>query len=262
MKRVLALVACVTVTFAGYGQSRPCAPIGTETVLIPLTYNGPGQNGAEWFTNIAILNTSSTAFSSPGTQFQIICSIPEGCESQTIPGRTFGALMAPNSATGALLYIPHTLRTSIHIQTHIGERTRNGNHSAIEIPIAGGRDSLFGAGNWLLFVPIGSDVRTDLRLYQQDGRQLNVRVSLYPFYDITSGPIETRDVAVAPPAIDDCAMPSALILPLQNAFPLAAASHSFVNILVEPLDPQRFWMMASAVERRTNHVHIVTPTRR
>ena len=225
-------------------------------LLIPVTYSGAGYR-SEWFSNVIVLNSSLETFESPGVDFGVICGIPEACESGTVPARTFGSLRSPNSPTGALLYVPRRIRESIHVSLHIGERRRNTNEAAISVPVV--RETEFStAARWLLFVPI-RDVRTDLRLYQPDGRPLRIRLTAQPFYDINQPPVGVAEVTIPAASLTNCSEPSAVVVSLQSLFPVAAREHTYINVLVEALGSERFWAMASAIDPVTNHVHIVEP---
>ncbi|HEX2062274.1 MAG TPA: hypothetical protein VHK90_16165, partial [Thermoanaerobaculia bacterium] len=49
----------------------------TTPVLIPTFYNGPGQFGSQWFTNVWVVNGMETSLPGRGVTFLISCPIPE-----------------------------------------------------------------------------------------------------------------------------------------------------------------------------------------
>src|ERR1051326_8230407 len=121
MKNLIALLVAMIAASAS----------AASPVLIPTLYAGPGAFGTRWNTAVVLNNHTTADFRSPGVTFGIICFIPEGCRSDTIPAGGFGDIASPHAANGLLLYLPDD-QTDISFMARFAASPRN--------TLAGGAD--------------------------------------------------------------------------------------------------------------------------
>jgi hypothetical protein len=245
-----------------------------ERVLVPVFFNGPGANGAQWATNVDVLNTGNafdTAQPVVGEPLGSICN-----SERHIPQRT-GELVCPENqhAAGIILYVPRNVAyENLHISARVLDQSRANDRYGTAIPVIWEQDLLVNP-MVLLDIPTGDTrYRASLRLY--DVYQWNTQFTL-KFYDMaavrrgeTTPMFVTQVTAVwdhdsetsqkypARPAF-------ALIGDLVSAYPqLKAAQSVAIEVTgadsADPDQPEtRLYALASITNNRTQEVTIVAP---
>ncbi|HYO76900.1 MAG TPA: hypothetical protein VE010_10595, partial [Thermoanaerobaculia bacterium] len=201
--RPLILVAALFLAAAAAAQS-------TSPILVPIFYNGPGVNGAEWFTSVQITNRGSQHLDGRGITFlrRSGCPIPEGCSLGHARRGETSEIEEPQSLEGLLLHPSAADADLIDVQAQFGERSRHASGLGVELPVARERDfrtTMFG----FPVVPTRGGHRTLLRIYSPDpiaGQK--VRVVVRPFimptnsfaasYDLTLFVPDTSPVPARP----------------------------------------------------------------
>ena len=232
-------------------------------ILIPVYFNAAG--GAAWNTFLVINNRMSKPFSTPGLSFLVICPIPEGCFSDSVPPGQFGAPF-PTSAAGAvttspaglLLQAPEDEADRLTFRLMISAQPRNPLERATEIRVVRERDLRTDLIS-LPYVELQGPVRVRLRVYDPDRHaNAHVRVSLRPWYLPGAAPDASTVLTLQAPAAEYT--PAYAEIDVQRAFPDAIAHGTYFNIDIEPLTPGlRFWAFATITDNATNDVQTVTP---
>jgi hypothetical protein len=235
-------------------------------VLLPLTATDiPGANGSLWKTDIGVLIRSDTEIEiRPGA-----CEfVPVTCFPPRIPlRRPFdareAALVPDRSTPGTFLYVRAADAAKIHFSTRAYDAARSNETSGAEIPAV--RDHEFRTSTIsLLNLPVASDYRQTLRVYDADARAgAAVIVRLFagdetaPHFEhvfplAAPSPAHRTTTALLP------VHPGYLQLDLGEA--IALSRGEAVRVDVAPVTPGlRFWAFVSITNNRTHHVTTVTP---
>ncbi|HYH05662.1 MAG TPA: hypothetical protein VEK11_01265 [Thermoanaerobaculia bacterium] len=156
MTRALLLLPALFVSFAALAQP-------TTPVLIPTFYNGPGQFGSQWRTDVVVVNGMEQSLEGRGVRFATHCPIAEGCETSYVAPSHRAQVAGPESARGLLLHLPANAADRVEFQGHFGE----GDRRSYVLPIVRERDfrsDRFGMAD----VPFHGPFRSTLRIYSPD----------------------------------------------------------------------------------------------
>jgi hypothetical protein len=169
----------------------------TSPILIPLFFNGPGANGAQWYTRVQVTNRGPEHLPGGGVQFLTICSAnPLGCHEDRARRGTFAMVEGPETVTGLLLHADAAHADAIDVQAQFGEEQRHPGALGIELPVARERDfrtTPFG----FPVVNIQPPYRALLRLYSPDpiqGQRVRVIARLWSIP--TSSFVESWDLTL------------------------------------------------------------------
>jgi len=237
-------------------------------VLIPTLYAGPGAFGTRWNTAVVLNNHTTADFRSPGVTFGVLCVIPEGCTSDTIPAGAFGSIAAPYAANGLLLYLPDE-QTDISFMARIAASPRGTLTGGTELPVVRERDFSRRALQ-LPYVPVlfdGTPLRTMLRIYGPDVQPgTAVRVELRFWTDLEGQPIVSKVVELGIPSQPAAGTiyPAFAQLNLQNDFGTAVSVSVFHNVTVVPLplpsgELPRIWAFLTITNDVTQEVTVQRP---
>lgn len=231
----------------------------TTPVLIPTFYNGSGQFGSQWFTNVWVVNGMEENLAGRGIEFTISCPIPEGCLSSDVPVKQYGAVSGPQSDRGLLLHLPADAAHLVEFSAHFGE----GNRRAYELPIV--RESDFRQDRFgMPVVPFHGDFRSTLRIYSPDplvDQQVIVRLipAHAPFIDPEATRIVTLGVEI-PTALP--IRPAFAQISLQREFPQIMSGAMRIDLESVPrLDGRipRIWAFVTVTFNDRNDVIVITP---
>lgn len=239
-----------------------------STILIPTLYSGPGLFGSRWFSTVIVNNHSATSFESPGVQFNVLCAIPEGCRSDSIPSGTYGFLVAPTPANGLLLRGDRALLSKLAFNGHfaqVSDSVTNGT----ELPIV--RDNQFVQGTihfpFVALYLLAHSARSTLRIYGPDALPgTAVRVEIRDWTNPSGDPRESETVDLTTPASPTAEplFPASAQVSLNDDFPFERLRGTWFNIAVVPLplpsgDLPRIWAFISTTENASQQVSIQTP---
>jgi hypothetical protein len=232
----------------------------TTPVLIPTFYNGPGQFGSQWRTEVFVANGMEESVEGRGVRFLVQCPIPEGCTADRVPVKQRAMVEGPESDRGLLLHLPADAAHRVEFSAHFGE----GDRRSYVLPIVRERD--FRDDRVALpLVPFRGDFRTTLRIYSPDplvDQQVMVRVmpSSNPFAEALATRIVTLGVDV-PTSLP--MRPAFAQLVLHREFPEVTQSN-VLRIELEPvprLDGRipRIWAFATVTFNDRNDVVVIVP---
>jgi hypothetical protein len=178
--------------------------LAVSPVLIPTMYNGPGAFGTHWATAVMVNNYASAPFSSPGVLFTVLCTIPEGCLSDTLLPGGVGGIGGPYPppANGLLLYLPDP-ETDTAFMARIAASPRSPLYGGTELPIVREREFVRRTIHFpdVPIIPFDTTVRTTLRIYGVDAEPgTTVRVQLVPWSTAGGFVQASRDVVLTVPA--------------------------------------------------------------
>jgi hypothetical protein len=237
------------------------APLfGDELVLVPLWYYGRGAEGSNWTTHLSVYNTGKT-YSEPNDRGALPCMwmanpCPRGFfadkmivyqAGQSIPG---GFLMTVRDAS------------SLHFSLRVFEESAWREDLGVDVPIVREAD-LFNGPVQLMDIP-RSDTdlfRYTLRVYGL-GNAPTVAVRLNGYVTMADGTpdlVMTRNVQLVRIGrglghyyYEDGSFVNEMVF--------AVGQMGMIRIEVEPLTPNlRWWAFASATNKKTQDVTIVTP---
>jgi hypothetical protein len=239
-----------------------------STILIPTLYSGPGAFGSTWWSGVAINNYSSADFSSPGVQFGVLCPIPEGCTSDTLPAGEVGDIVGPRAAAGLLLHGESEVLSLLAFQGRFGQQSFNFTDGT-ELPIV--RENAFvrtpiRLPNVTLYGTRVS-VRSTLRIYGPDAEPgTRVRVEIRSSLSLSGQPLASKTVQLGVPSqpTQSPVFPAYAQLSLQQEFPFEHLLGSSFNITVIPLpfasgSIPRIWAFISTTENVSQQVSVQTP---
>ena len=254
-RALFVLLALFSTLFAtGAAVAQPTTP-----VLIPTFYNGPGQFGSQWRTEVIVVNGMEHNVDGRGVRFNITCPIPEGCESDRVPPKERGYVTGPESARGLLLHLPADGADRVGFTAHFGE----GDRRSYVLPIVRERDfrtDAFGMAD----VPFNGPFRSTLRIYSPDPldeQYVIVRAipSHTPFAVPTAVQVITleSDIPTSLPL-----RPAFAQLVLQRDFPQITSGTMRIEIEPVPrLDGRipRLWAFVTVTFNDRNDVVVIVP---
>jgi hypothetical protein len=250
-----------------------------ERVLIPVFFSGPGAQGAQWATNVEVLNTGASmdlAHSVVGDNQLVNEEVV--CDSENDVDTRDSVVVCPGNqhAAGIILYVPRTaLYNDVHISARVLDQSRTSDRYGTAIPVVWEGDLLVNP-MVLLDIPTGDRrYRAGLRLY--DVYQWNTVFTL-TFHDMdkvrkgtaTTPLLVTQVTATWDFDVDSAIRPMrpsfAQIGDLVNAYPVLASVDSVAieitgaDTVGQPEQPEaRLYALASITNNTTQEVTIVAP---
>ena len=230
-------------------------------ILIPTLYNGPGALGSRWNTTVVLDNHMDAPLTSPGVTFGILCPIPEGCFSSSVPAGSFGSIISPLPANGLLLYVPSE-DAPIAFAARFGASPRNVLSQGSELPIVHEHELTRGPVR-LPYVGLQGLFRTTLRIYAPDAEPgTSVRVELRSWVSPTGDPLESKVVALPAPSqpTPQPIFPGYAQLNLQSEFPRALQlTGTVVPLALDSGAVPRIWAFVTTVDNATQEVTVQRP---
>lgn len=271
----LLLFAAVTPAHAEHRQDRDY-----ERVLVPVFFFGPGAQGAQWATNVEVMNTGSElelahavlGDNEPGGEEELICNAEKELATRDVD------VVCPSNqhAAGIILYVPRGAEyRDVHVSARVLDLSRRSDRYGTAIPIVREGDLLVNP-MMLLDIPTGDRrYRAGLRLY--DVYQWNTVFTLR-FFDMdklrkgiaTEPLLVTQVTAVWDFDSDSSVRPArpsfAQIGDLVAAYPVLASVDSVAieitgaDTVGPPDQPEaRLYALASITNNSSQEVTIVAP---
>ena len=229
-------------------------------VLLPLTMEDtPGANGALWKTEITGLIDGEDVHIAPAG-----CGPIEDPCSRPPLGRAFDVREEDLIVGGGAAQFVYVMREQAHllsVNTRVYDSARDTETAGAFVPSA--RDDDFSpAGFTLVGIPVAPQFRSMLRVYDYDGRDTPVVVSLYG--DDAGEPFSTTTHSLQ---VESEFKLTTALLPAEPATgqidltPLIpAGTYERVRVAVRPLQPgSRIWGFVSITNNETHHVTVVAP---
>jgi hypothetical protein len=224
----------------------PYSPENFDRVLIPVIYDGPGQNGAVWDTDVWVMNGSNydIAFMRgpvPQLEREQLTRIEDA---------------APN---GYVLYPVKNAVEDLAINVLVRDRSRQSEALGTEIPAV--REREFKSRRILLMnVPSDPKFRLTLRLYAFERLQLMDWLN-YWLFDLETGRQVAFDVVTFHPPADET-MPWHATVDLTAKHPDIVRHGRPMRLSISPVRPDpnsRFWAFLTVTNNETQHVTAITP---
>ena len=232
-------------------------------ILIPILYNGPGQHGSHWYTNVVVNHHGTQPLEGRGIVFlDVSCPIPEGCPAGNIE-QGVGFVIGPQSGRGLLLHPSEGDEDRVYVQAHFGEQRRHANTGGVELPVA--RDDDFRTHIGLPAVRLDGGhetpaVRTQLRIYSLDPSPgQHVRVEMRGWHSPTAAVPEAVQVITL--NAGDTLHPAFAELDLQRAFPQVHEGAVRVDVVAIPDGDHTplVWAFVTMTHSATNEVTVISP---
>jgi hypothetical protein len=246
-------------SFRYYDPSAPPLEELFERILLPVIYNGPGQHGSVWATEITARNTSE--WSAPVESWRatqtIPSSVPVTLATQTIPSSVPVTLDFPSAAGGVFLIVPREAEARLHLNLLVRDLSRQASDWGTQIPVV--REGEFRTeGIELLNIPIDPRYRLTLRVYgvfstvvgvgaysMSDGRlHGNAALTL-------EGPCSAPNCASDQPAFASTGSLAAL-------FP-ALPAEGRVGLRIQAAGHSPVWALLTVTNNETQHVTVISP---
>lgn len=276
MKTICAVLLLVCAPFV-LASDRP-DPV-YERVLIPVFTSGPGAQGAQWETAVALSSPAGTSIQlrRPVLLYEHDRFCDLSCAERTlIGGMAVGVSRYLEHPAGLLLWVPRSVeRSDLNASIRVRDASRSVSSAGAFVPLVY-EDDLSDDETVLLDVPVEPRFRASLRLYDLYQLDTHFTVEIYDMEDFRWGrgePLVTTTVVVqSEPAAtsDDLRYPMrpafAFIGDLAAAHP-QLAGHESVAIVVRGSHPiisppayeKRFYALASVTNNATNEVTIIPP---
>jgi hypothetical protein len=231
------------------------AQTSLEKILLPVVVQTPvpGALGSLWKTELDMYYAGNQQLPIDGVDFfcpQTLClGYPL---DPKIEQRNVGVRTAPGTL-GAFLVIPAAVDRDLSVHLRVFDISRSATNHGTQLPAI--RDSeAWTTPMQLLDVPTAPPFRSLLRIYDFDPAAGHVvTVNVYG-----PGLVETRSVALAPPAV----VPNTISSPGYAEYDLSHIGDLGSNVRVE-IVPQsaglRFWAMVSTTNNDTQHVTLTMP---
>jgi hypothetical protein len=223
-------------------------------VLFPITFAGPGANGATWTSQNVVSNggpvgidTIPSIWLLPG----IGTPVPSG-----IPPRSVAYLGVEDRDGGALMLIPRGLEQFVTLSSHIRDTSRSAENLGTEIPVVTENET----ASEVRITGIPADVRyrPRLRIYDIDGNSLPVTVRVVAANGATlvNATLEPRRsfVCVTTPC-EDVAF---VALDFNTALPSLPGAGP-VEVVVTGEAGRRLWAFVTLTNNATNLVTTYSP---
>lgn len=229
-------------------------------ILLPLTATDvAGANGSLWKSEL------SAVIESPG-----ITTVPDGCGGLEDPcarppvNKLFDIRneFYADEFGSQFLYVAREDAAKLKVATRVYDASKSGETAGAFIPSA--RDDDFSAeGFSLIAIPVGTEFRSTLRIYEYNATDGGVvDIALFgddadqPFYrgslQLASWPLETLTTALLP------SHPAMVQVDLSSLIP--AGRYSRVRVQARPQeDGMKLWGFVSITNNTTSHVTVVTP---
>lgn len=241
-----------------------------EKVLIPLpTGETAGAFGSLWRVALAVSNISDTPVDVQGHGACRVDGIP--CRPAPIPsqGTIYITAMPTSNVPASFLLVEPGRRQDLSVTIRVFDRSRAHLTGGASLPVVT-RQELFGSRFGIGDVPITSDFRSMLRIYDFDATTPGaVRVRVYKVTPETAnemGPVPADELlaefhpgfAIPVEGGGTDGHPGYAAIPLWLLPALAGAER--VRIVIEPLDATGdYWAMVSSTHNVTQHVTVLVP---
>ncbi len=228
------------------GQDVAYSPNLFDRILIPVIYNGPGQQGSRWATDLWIMNGGN--YSIPFLRGPV----PQ-LDAEQI------ADVAVNAPNGYVLYPVRNTTKDLAINALARDLSRQSEALGTEIPVVRERD--FEERRILLTnIPSDPAFRVTLRAYALDPIELDGRMN-YWLYDLETGAQVAFGILRLEPPADEHTPWSGTIGDLLVAHP-EIVNKGRLRLSISPLRPDsgaRFWAFVSVTNNETQHVTVISP---
>lgn len=234
--------------------------LADELVLVPLWYNGRGAEGSNWTTHLSAINTGP-AYIEPNDRGVLPCMwLANPCPRGFFADKMIVYQAAQSVPGGFVMSVRDPSR--MHFSLRVFEESAWRDDLGVDIPVVRESD-LFSRAVQLMDIP-RSDTelfRYTLRVYALgDARNAFVRLNGYlTMADGTPDLVMTRNVQLIriPRGIGHYYLEDATFV---RDMVFAVGQIGMIRIEVEPLTPNlRWWAFASATNKKTQDVTIVTP---
>jgi hypothetical protein len=224
----------------------PYSPNLFDRILIPVIYNGPGQKGSRWATDLWMMNGSN--YSVPFLRGAVPQLDAEQIASVVVD--------APN---GHILYPVRGTTDELSINVLARDLSRQSEALGTEIPVVRERDF---ENRRILLMNIPSDpaFRVTLRAYALDELPLDGRMN-YWIYDLETGAQVAFGILRLEPPANEQTPWSGTIGDLLAVHP-EIANKGRLRLSISPLRADtgaRFWAFISVTNNETQHVTVISP---
>jgi len=229
-------------------------------IQLEVTEGIPGANGSLWRTFLVGRNESDErvrVVQNPSSDCQIGGCPPEdaGPRISFIP-QIFAASQHP----GAFVYLEKPGADKVFLNLRVQDLSRQSQTWGTEIPVLRERD-FYSSAFQLLNTPTSSEFRTNLRIYDFDGRNgTEARVTIFP---VSDNSVLSSEVVrlIAPASVGgEPSFPAyAEITSLTSKHPQIVNARR-VRIEIEPMTPgAKIWAFVAITNNDTQHVTLITP---
>ena len=261
----ISLLAVLFVSATAYAQLPIQAPY--ERVLIPVVVNGPGAYGSQWSTSLVVRNESETAL--------VILPDPYGGAIATFapyqPHSTFRYPLDPIGNGGEFLYVGNPGIGRVTFNLRVQDLSRQSETFGTTVPVVREKD-IYSGSLQLIDIPVSSDFRSALRVYDWDSNTKVPRAVRLRIYDMCgAGPFD-RNCSDTPLVDTELVLPNggeqSYTNPDHPGFAMIGDLASFpqlagqtrVRVDLDPVTPDlRFWAFVSVTHNSTQQVTVIAP---
>ena len=217
-------------------------------ILIPIFYDGPGQLGSSWATEVALKNDNAydvVTYRGPDALPVIPAGKPQIAGFSPSPG-------------GIFMIVPREAAPALHANIMIRDVSRALQAWGTEVPVV--REERFANSIELLNVPVDPRFRTQLRIYGLDSTPMFLQVVATSMLD--GSLVGTRDVELK--SVEPCDLPA----PCASSHPSFASLSGFPDV-PSPLPGERvairidafapIWAFVTLTNNETQHVTVISP---
>jgi hypothetical protein len=227
------------------GPGDPFSPDAFDRVLIPLIFEGPGQKGSQWMTDVWLMNAGRYEIPFLG-----------GAPAELV--RNQRVKLDTAAPAGHVLYPAKNATDDLAVNILVRDLSRQGEALGTELPAVRERE-LRNARVLLLNVPSDPRFRLTLRIYALDRLPLTDTMT-YWLHEMEGGEQATfGTIALQPPATGQA--PWSASIDLMAAHP-EIANRGPLRLTLQPLGPHpaaRYWAFISVTNNETQHVTAITP---
>ncbi|HEX6881423.1 MAG TPA: hypothetical protein VF135_13720 [Terriglobales bacterium] len=255
MRRWLATLVLLTATLPLHGED-------LHRLLLPIAVtNIPGAFGSVWSSIGAVNNAGSAEHV---LYFPEMCQIPE-CPPPSVvkqTGQEINFVPQPGGSPGLIAYTEGT-RDDLNFNLRVQDLSRQAQTWGTQIPVVWEED-LFATSKRLLNVPVGSDFRTTLRIYDIENRaDARFRVRIFHLMSNKNTLGETELVLHAPSPVPPTSRqfkPSFAQVPDVAMLITTPTPEPMVGVEITPLyEGPHFFTFASVANNATQHVTTIVP---
>ena len=248
-------LATATIQVGSEQEPQPQEPL--TRILVPLTGDDvPGVGGALWRTETTML--VDAGMTEPPLRRCSNQPTPPVCSPLTVgtPFNPRGSLIDSAHPNGQFIYVREADAAKIHINSRVFDVSRATETAGSEIPVV--RGSLFTPTRVsLLGIPVASQYRHALRVYELDAKGGRVRVRVYANGETAPRADGVHSLTVVPGTMIPYATgpenPGYLQLDLGQLMSMSGVQTLRVD--VEPFDEGlRLWSFVSITNNDTHHV--------
>ena len=231
-------------SFRYYDPAAPPLEELFDRILLPVLYDGPGQHGSVWATELTARNANSFPVESWRATQTLPPSAPVSLDFASAPG-------------GMFLIVPREAEPQLHFNLLVRDLSRQASDFGTQIPVV--REAEFKEeGVELLNVPLDPKFRLTLRVYgisstvvgigaysMTDGRLIgNAALTL-------SGPCSSPNCASDQPAFASTGN-------LAGLFPALPATGR-VGLRIQSAGQSPIWALLTVTNNETQHVTVISP---